>query len=390
MKEIGERNERTTWCFFQLLRYSIEASEDFPEDLTEGEWEALFDIAQQQALLGVLFHGIQKHQQQKPPRDLLLKWFVVSEQIKATNQKANKAAVELSDYFRAHGFRSCILKGQGNTLNYPDPYIRTIGDIDVWVSPFHISQGGGMKQCGCKGMNLDTDENVREIIAFARRRHLNAKACYHHVDAGTFQGVEVEIHYRPSFMNNLIHNRRLQRWFELVKEEQFSHNVEFPDDTGSVCVPTHAFNRVYQMSHIFRHVIQMGIGLRQITDYYFVLKQGFTPEEQKMDTILLKQLGLYKIATAMMWVLKEVLHIEDQYMIVPADRRRGKFLLNEIIQGGNFGQWSNGRRKKEEGRVMKNIQRIKRDFRLMWYFPSECLWEPIFRWYHFFWRLAHR
>ncbi|MBO7570310.1 MAG: nucleotidyltransferase family protein [Bacteroidaceae bacterium] len=390
MKEFGERNERTTWCFFQLLRYSIGASGVFPENLTEGEWEALFDMAQQQALLGVLFHGIQKNLQQKPPRDLLLKWYVVSEQIKATNQKANKVSVELSDYFRAHGFRSCILKGQGNTLNYPNPYIRTSGDMDVWVSPFHISQRGGMKQCGGKGMNLNTDENVREMIAFARERHLNAKALYHHVDVGTFQGVEVEIHYRPSFMNNLIHNRRLQWWFELVKEEQFSHNVAFPDDTGSVCIPTHAFNRVYQMSHIFRHVIQMGIGLRQITDYYFVLKQGFTPEEQKRDIILLKQLGLYRIATALMWVLKEVLRIEDKYMLVPADRQRGEFLLNEIIQGGNFGQWNNGKRKKQEGRVMKNIQRIKRDFRLMWYFPSECLWEPIFRWYHFFWRWAHR
>ena len=32
------------------------------------------------------------------------------------------------------GFRCCILKGQGLALHYPNPYMRTPGDIDVWVS----------------------------------------------------------------------------------------------------------------------------------------------------------------------------------------------------------------------------------------------------------------
>ena len=56
---------------------------------------------------------------------------------------------------------------------------------------------------------------------------------------------------------------------------------------------------------------------------------------------------------------------------------------------GILGLMYDGRRKMEEGRVMKNWQRIRRDFRMMRYFPSECLWEPVFRAYHFFWRMSH-
>ena len=103
----------------------------------------------------------------------------------------------------------------------------------------------------------------------------------------------------------------------------------------------------------------------------------------------LKYLNLYQFAGAVMWVLHKVFGLEEEYYIVPADERRGKFLLDEILIGGNFGQWSDGKRKLEDGRLVKNIQRLKRDFRLMWYFPSECLWEPIFRVYHFFWRLLN-
>ena len=53
---------------------------------------------------------------------------------------------------------------------------------------------------------------------------------------------------------------------------------------------------------------------------------------------------------------------------------------------GILGLMFDGRRKMEEGRVKKNWLRIRRDIRMMRYFPSECLWEPVFRVYHFFWR----
>lgn len=65
-----------------------------------------------------------------------------------------------------------------------------------------------------------------------------------------------------------------------------------------------------------------------------------------------------------------------------------QFLDSEILQGGNFGQYDQ-RVNHRVGQYQKNIQRLKRDFRLVRYFPSECLWEPVFRIYHFFWRLKY-
>ena len=355
-----------TEIFFQVLRYSIGTDGGVLCDYSTEEWDALYRIARQQSLLGILFYGIQRTGGLKPDKRLLLQWYVLSERIRQGNQTTNRVAVEVTLFFREKGFRTCVLKGQGNTLNYPDPYVRASGDIDVWV------EGGEEK-----------------VLAFARGIVGETKICYHHVNFKAVDGVEVEVHYRPSFMNNLIHNRRLQRWFEGQADEQFSHEVELPDDAGRICVPTHAFNRIYQLAHINLHVINGGIGLRQIIDYYFVLKQGFTEEERVRDERLLRHLGLYKVASAMMWVLKEALGMEEKYLLVRPNGKLGSFLLDEIMLSGNFGQYD-PRVKHGVSQWEKNLQRLKRDWRLVWYFPSECLWEPVFRWYHFFWRLRHK
>ena len=89
-----------------------------------------------------------------------------------------------------------------------------------------------------------------------------------------------------------------------------------------------------------------------------------------------------------MWVLNEVLGLSEEYLIVPKDEKRGRVLLAEIMKGGNFGHYD-VENQKANSAIKKNLQRIKRDMRMMRYFPSECLWEPVFRVYHYFWRLAH-
>ena len=50
----------------------------------------------------------------------------------------------------------------------------------------------------------------------------------------------------------------------------------------------------------------------------------------------LKYLGLWKFAGAVMYVLHEALGLSGEKMIAPMDEKRGKLLLAEILNGGNF------------------------------------------------------
>ena len=100
------------------------------------------------------------------------------------------------------------------------------------------------------------------------------------------------------------------------------------------------------------------------------------------------RLSLYDITAAVMFVMRQLFAMPKRLLLVPPDERRGTFLMNEILYGGNFGQYD-PQSIQANTPWRKNMLRLKRDWRLLTIFPSECLWEPIFRWWHFFWRQLH-
>ena len=105
----------------------------------------------------------------------------------------------------------------------------------------------------------------------------------------------------------------------------------------------------------------------------------------------LKYLGLWKFAGAVMYVLHEALGLSDEKMIAPMDEKRGKLLLAEILNGGNFGRhFTKYGHFTQQGMAKKYFLKIWRNMHFVRYFPAEALSEPIFRTWHFFWRLKHR
>ena len=103
----------------------------------------------------------------------------------------------------------------------------------------------------------------------------------------------------------------------------------------------------------------------------------------------LKHLGLWKFAGAMMYVLHKVTGLTEDKMIAPMDAKRGKLLLEEIVEGGNFGQHDE-RYAFGHDALGHNLQRLFRDWRLVKYYPAEASSEPIFRIWHFFWRMKNK
>ena len=357
---------------WKWIRYSLDPEGSDEPDVKEMDWQGLYRFSCEQAIAGVVFDGVKRLGEKgvKPPFGLLMDWLALAQRIEGLNKLVNRRCVELTERLRKDGFESCILKGQGNTLMYPNPYTRTSGDIDVWICPVLPNEKKG--------------RNIQQIIRYVKAHHPEGKVVYHHSDYGTFGGVEVEVHHRPSFMFNPFYNRRLQCWFEEEKKRQFSHAVELPDGLGKVVIPTLSFNCIYQLVHILNHEFYEGVGLRQLMDYYLLLRARKGEGEDLKKT--LRHLGLYHFAGAVMYVMREVFHMPEEYHIVPVDVRRGQLLMRDILKGGNFGKCDEANIK-ANSQLKKNWQRIKRDIHLMREYPSEALCEPIFRTWHFFWRL---
>lgn len=362
----------TSKKFAILLRRGMglkakDGSRAIPDFDGDEEWKQVMELGKEQAVTGILERGIRLvPPESQPPKQIHVRATLLSQKIALLNRKVDEASIKVANMLEQAGFQCCLLKGQGNALAYTDPTARTPGDIDIWVAA-----------------------KPEQVVAFAWKTKPDANAGYHHVDYEKCDGVEVELHYRPAFLNNPLHNNRLQKWFLGEAATQCSHSMELPNGAGQINVPTDAFNRIFQMSHIMNHVIHEGVGIRQLMDYYFLLQKGFSPEEQQRDEQLLRRFGLYNISAAVMYTLRQLFAIPMDKMIVPPNRRRGRFLLKEVFEGGNFGHY-NPESRRARTRFKKNILRLKRDFRLLTVFPSECLCEPIFRLWHFFWRLRFR
>lgn len=361
--------------FFDFLRFCIGATtEGIPESVKDADWGVLYGIAKKQALIGVLFHGIQQLPKElAPDGDLLMTWMGMAQRIKQQNIRLYMDSAKVCKNFKDAGFRNCILKGQGNALLYPNPYMRTPGDIDIYLN-------GGRKR----------------IMEYADKVCPNQVMRYHHVDFPVMK-TPIEVHFTPSYMFCPWHNRRMQKWFKKVMDLQCSNVVTLPDGYGEITVPTTSFNVVYILSHLYRHVFTEGIGLRQLLDYYFVVMMWHTDltnltNSDSADLAALqrdlKWLGLWKFAGAVMYVLHEVFGLEEEKMIAPMNEKEGMFLLDESMRGGNFGQYDDRLGDKTgEGKVHRYFRMSLRNMRFVKHYPSEALCEPLFRACFFFWKM---
>lgn len=363
--------------YFDFLRFSLETNAPLPQNLERMDWRGLFRFAKEQALLGVMFQGIKKLPQGTlTDFALLSKWLMLANKIALNNERINQVAVRLTQKLNADGWNCCILKGQGNNLYYPDPFSRMPGDIDVWIT---------------KGEHpfLPTKEHRKRVVEYLKRTFQAAHTQIHHTEF-PYEQVEVEAHFFPGMLNSPWHNHRLQRWFDEQALRQSGHKVQLPKEAGFIPVPTLDFNLLYQMYHLFHHFFDEGIGLRQMVDYYELLL-AMEPGKTAVCDKDFGRFGLRRFAGAVMWVLGETLGLDRDRMIVAPDERRGKVLLEEILNGGNFGKYD----KKYGGiayksRAGKLFTKIKRSLSFARLYPSEALSVPFFRIWHFGWKLCNR
>lgn len=381
--------EKIYYKFIQFALGTYDGKEFLDGSALNGfDWQRFYAFAKKQTLAGIIIEGIARLPKAVAPKQgLLMNWFMMSQKIRRQNMMLNAATAEIYNKVKAAGYDCCILKGQANAAMYANPAARTPGDVDMWVDA--------------------SREEIRQLAqTLAKENGRIDEESYNHI-ALTTNGISVELHYTPGFMANFTYNHRLQQWFRESIYTQCRNMIALPDEAGEVAAPTADFNAVYQLYHLYHHYFYEGVGLRQVVDYYYVilnfelgvLNCRLRDEELKNCELetqnSLKRLGLWHFAGAMMYVLHEVLGLPEEKMIAQMDKKRGEMLLNDILCGGNFGHhderhaWGrdtydgNGFK---HGALGHNLLRLHRDLRLLKYYPSEALSEPIFRLWHYYWR----
>lgn len=415
--------------FFELLQVAIGNRDTLSVVPTKGQWTEIFALSKKHALAAVAFAGVNRLKEACSESNgfggsigidemTYLKWLGLTAKIAQKNKALSDACTSLCKDLAHDGLYACILKGQSNLVNYPEELrdCRTPGDIDVWCAP--------MDPCGIDIAVADLDGNgahyekyagERGVIEWVLADHrikgkMMPEVQYHHID-WEYKGIECEVHFKPSWMNTPWHNAQLQRW---CKENGQWNTCEY----NGFNIPSVGFNTVYQLVHIYRHLFNEGIGLRQLLDYYFVLEtlsnsplKGESPADDSSckqtmgmweeglgiskiskEEILhtLSSFGMKEFASAVMYVLQKVFVMPPESMLCAPDVKRGEFLLNEIMLAGNFGKYdSRNVIGAKEGYLKRFIRRQKRFMRFLSQYPSEVIWGPYFSIKQRAWRMWH-
>ena len=404
--------------FFELLQVALGRRERISSTPTEREWTELFEMSQKQAVAGVAFYALEKLGQadQKPQLSLLYNWIGLSGKIRQKNQLLNKRCLQLQQRLKEKGYASSILKGQGIALYYDEPLqeLRQPGDIDIYVD------------CG--------REKAIQLAHEFGQEHVEWD--YKHLHLDIWKDTEVEMHYRVEVLLNLQKNTKLQKWFQTHTEELFGHtnpiesnigrcaqnlnkneliintapkeisklnqkykaNVE-PKEQQEDCelvTPSVEFNVFYILLHIYRHFLYEGVGMRQLMDYYFVLKsltpypspksEGSLKGKKNDIQNVLKEFGMWKFARGVMWVMQRVFGLEKDCLICEPLEEEGRFILSEVMEGGNFGHYDERLSSARGGKLQTMKKVVKHNVHLMRHYPSEIIWPPIWFVWHKCWK----
>ena len=434
---------------FEFIQVAMGLRERLSAVPSVREWQVLFEFCKRQSLLGFGFAAVEKLHEVgvECPADIRLQWYGYALKIERMNEKLNMQCGEITKQYEHDGLQCCILKGQGNLLYYPEilRMRRTPGEIDLWC----ITPPCGLSMPNASLRDYTNYHGINAVMEYVRMQFrkqgidANPKACFHYIDAPSMDGTKVEVHYRPAFLRSPLRNWRMQRWFEHHADECMKNKTHL-----GFSMMTSSVNVVYHMCHLYTHLFEGGIGLRQLMDYYFALRvwhndvmeckdlqtQGMWSEglgtpvmskEEVMAVIL--SFGMGKFAGAVMFVINEVFGGGNEnekgqrrtrrktdggpqaddgeerelkrinrelkennfapWMICEPNEKEGRRLLEGIMKGGNFGQYDTRDATLKKGGMMKyGIWKLKRVMRLVSSYPEEALWEPVFRVWHLGWR----
>ena len=375
--------------FYQLIRVAIGNQVCLSHTPSADEWGELYALAKKQSLVGVCFAGVQKltinHSSLivNLSESLRLQWMGMAAKIQQRNEVLNRRCAELAESLKLKGYRASVLKGQSLAPYYGDlAALRQSGDIDVWVQ----------------------NKSIEELVKYVKGLGVNYKATAAHVECQLFDNTNVELHAEPAFMRNFFSNRKLVQWFNSSKGSIVESELGFN-------VPTSEFNLVYMMVHMYHHVLLEGLGLRQLMDYYFVLrtvenskecregKECICSEQPSIPSILsvLDSFGMKKFASGIMWVVKTVLVSHDNHNLddnlffgIEPNEKVGRLLLDEIMAGGNFGHHDEKNKNLHGGTAVgRSLSGLKRNMKFFALGHWEILCSPLWSTWHWWWRRIH-
>lgn len=332
-----------------------------PESLyQEKNWRAIYDIAKKQAMIGVIYDAIKKIPTEcRPAGELAIKWYGQAIVINRLNNTLNSKVKEIAGAYRDAGLDVVLLKGQGLAQYYPNPLSRQPGDIDLYF--------------------FDSYDKANEIAAGWEGVEFLPDTSYHR--AFIYKGIEVENHL---VYVDFYSKKNRKAWSEIEKKIPLAGDEHLTLDDFCIKVPQPQMNVIYVFLHSMHHMLQVGIGLRQICDWACLWKSKHKEVDKELFSYCIEKLRIGRPISAMAYIAEEYLGLEKGIIPLDTSAKRtikdGDMIMRDILDSGNFGHDTKIMKGFQRNRHMKNMKSyflaFARQLKLLRIYPSEVMAYP--------------
>ena len=280
------------------------------------DWEEVYQLAEEQSIIGVVLAGIE-HINVKPPQELLLQWIGEVQMQEQQNKSMNLFIAGLVVWLRKADIYALLVKGQGIAQCYEKPLWRTSGDIDI------LLDGENYEKAKALLIPL-ADEVQGEDVG---KKH----------QAIIIKGFDVELHGKMHFGLS----RKADKELEAVIEDALKRGGAriWTYNNSDVYLPNADNDVILVFTHFLRHFFIEGVGLRQICDwcrllwaYKDSLNHGLLEKRIRRMELMSEWKALASLAVDLLGMPVEAMPMYDSRFTV-----KGEQVLERILKSGNMG-----------------------------------------------------
>lgn len=278
------------------------------------DWEQIFCESIYQSATMLLFPSVKN---QLTP-DLRKAWDIQCKRLLAANLRNELAHCELHKILAAASIPYIIMKGCASAAYYPDPALRTMGDVDFLVSPSDLEQA---KQA------LETAGYTR-AFGHDDRVHIS-----YHKDEGAAK-IVLEMHWEPNGVPAGKNGEIVREYLATC----ISEAIPYETPSGIFMGPSRFHHGLILLLHTATHLINSGVGLRHLCDWA-VFVETFSDEEFcNVFEQKLKAAGLWRFAQIWTQLSSAYLGCSKKTWAGNPDSDYLEELMADILAGGNFGK----------------------------------------------------
>lgn len=311
--------------FFRLLQNELWRKGDIPDALTFEEFAAVHVMAREQTVAGLVCNAIVRNNV-RTGDDNAMRAMAVRLNHERRAMKMAEVLRVLTACLDKHRVNYVVFKGQILAELYPEPVMRTLGDIDFYCAPADEERA---RRAVEQEMGVTVD-----VVELDK----------HH--SFYYDGIRIELHYRMETFGSSRH----QRYFDALVERTMREPSSMQIGTLSVKTMPPMMTILVCFKHLFNHFLVEGVGLRQICDMAMLFSRYH--DEIDADELWhhISMLGYAKAFKAVGALTVKYVGLPAEafpFALTKRDYRWADRMMKEVLKRGNFGKYH--RRETQEG-----------------------------------------